>query len=441
MSTSFTFSRRGLLGGLTIAPLLAATVTACGSSGPQAGATSGATMWALSGASDEKITNISVEAFKKSSGKDIAVTFFQNDAYKSKINTAVGAGEAPTLITGWGGGTMKSFAAAGKLLDLTPYLAEHPEMTQSLFASTFAAGKVGDKQYAYPQRATSPLIFFYNKELFSKAGVEVPKTWQDLMESIPKFVAQGVAPISLGGASKWTSMMWLEMLFDRIGGPEVFNNIYEGKPDAWSDPSALDAVAKVQELIRAGGFIKGFTSITADSNADQALLFTGKAAMMLHGPWVYPGIKNDGGDFVSSGKLGWFPFPTVEGGKGDPSNVAGNPAGYLSISADAPQAAQDIALQFLKDGASSAAVVDALIAAGNVPIVNGAEAKFDQAADKEFLLDVYTMAKDAKNFQQSWDQALNPTASAALLTAIDKVFLLQLTPQGFADAMNPTLAA
>ncbi|MCI9889545.1 extracellular solute-binding protein [Micrococcales bacterium 31B] len=438
-SLSPSLSRRNLLLTLTVAPIAAATLTACGSSGPQAAGAGGATMWALSGKPDEDIVNLSVEDFKKSSGKTIGVTFFQNDAYKTKINTAVGAGEAPTLIYGWGGGTMKSFAQAGKLLDLTEYLTANPDVKDKVFPATLPAGQVDGKQYAYPNKATQPILFFYNKDLFAKAGVEVPKTWQDLMDSIPKFVAQGVAPISLGGASKWTSMMWLEMLMDRIGGPEVFQNIYDGKADGWSDPASLDAVAKVQELIKAGGFIKGFESITADSNADRALLYTGKAAMMLHGPWVFPGIKVDGGNFVKDGKLGWFPFPTVEGGKGDPSNVIGNPSNYWSISADATKEAQDVALAYLKDGVFSDAVVDALIAAGNVPILPGLEDKLKANEDGEFLTYLYSMAQNAKSFQQSWDQALSPAAVDTLLNAIDKVFLQQLTPEQWADTMNATI--
>jgi len=39
---------------------------------------------------------------------------------------------------------------------------------------------------------------------------------------------------------------------------------------------------------------------------------------MLHGTWTYGGMKTDGGDFVSSGNLGYMNFPAVEGGKGDP---------------------------------------------------------------------------------------------------------------------------
>ena len=48
----------------------------------------------------------------------------------------------------------------------------------------------------------------------------------------------------------------------------------------------IETCTKIQDLVKANGFIKGFSSIAADTNADQALLYTGKAAMMLHGSWV-----------------------------------------------------------------------------------------------------------------------------------------------------------
>jgi raffinose/stachyose/melibiose transport system substrate-binding protein len=118
---------------------------------------------------------------------------------------------------------------------------------------------------------------YYNKTLFDKAGAQPPATWDDVMNLVDVFNKQGVAPFSLGGQSKWTSMMWLEYLLDRIGGPEVFDAIFANKPDAWSDPAVISTGQKVQELVKANGFIKGFSSIAADTNADQAVLYTGKA--------------------------------------------------------------------------------------------------------------------------------------------------------------------
>jgi raffinose/stachyose/melibiose transport system substrate-binding protein len=189
-------------------------------------------------------------------------------------------------------------------------------------------------------------VLFYNKKVFDQVGAQPPQSWGDIMALVPKFNAKGIAPFSLGGQSRWTNMMWLEFLLDRIAGPEVFQAVFEGQKNAWSQPAVMDMLTKVQDLVKANGFIKGFSSITADSNADQALLYTGKAAMMVHGSWSYGIQQAQGGDFVKSGGLGWMNFPGIDGGKGDPSNTVGNPGQYLSISSKATAEAKDTAKKF-----------------------------------------------------------------------------------------------
>ena len=148
-------------------------------------------------------------------------------------------------------------------------------------------------------------------------------------------------------------MMWLEFLFDRIGGPDVFGAVFNGEKNAWSNPLAIKALTECQNLIKANGFIKGFSSITADSNADQALLYTGKAAMMLHGSWTYASMKQDGGDFVTGGHLGWMNFPPVEGGKGDPSDTVGNPGPVPVDLVEGVRRAEDRSRRSSSDAVSS----------------------------------------------------------------------------------------
>lgn len=432
-------SRRSFLSLAALLPLAAVGISACGTSGP-AGAAAGTSMWSVSGDPNETIRKNSLESFGKANPDDaMKVTFFQNDAYKTKIKTAIGAGQAPTVIYGWGGGVLKSYAEAAQVEDLTSWFAENPDVKDRLFASALGAATVDGKVYAIPSTTVQPIVFFYNKELFAKAGVQPPKTWDELLSLVKTFNGMGVAPLSLGGQSRWTSMMWLEFMFDRVGGPEVFNDIYAGKADAWSNPSAIEALTKIQELVAADGFIKGFSSITADSNADQALLFTGKAAMMLHGAWTYGSMKNDGGGFVQGGKLGWVDFPSVAGGKGDPLNTVGNPSNYLSISSKATDAQKASAKKFFKEGLLAEAEVSAYIAAGGVPVVNGIEDQLAATDDAEFLTYVYNVSKDAPNFQQSWDQALSPVASEALLNNIDQLFVKSITAEQFAANMNATI--
>ncbi|MEE1943123.1 extracellular solute-binding protein [Streptomyces sp. TRM 70361] len=436
METSL--SRRTLLGMAAAVPLSAA-LSACGSSSPGQGG-GGATYWYLSGQPQEGVRAGAVDAFNKANPEtQIKDTTFQNDAYKTKIKTALGAGQAPTIIWGWGGGTLRSYVEADQVEDLTSWFDEHSEVKDRLLPASFGAATVDGRIYAMPCENVQPIVLFYNREVFDRVGVEPPESWDDIMALVPRFNAEGIAPFSLGGQSRWTNMMWLEFLFDRIGGPEVFQAVIEGEKDAWSHPDAITALTRVQDLVKADGFIKGFSSVTADSNADQALLYTGRAAMMLHGAWSYGIQKAEGGDFVSSGKLGFMNFPPVEGGKGDPGNGVGNPAQYLSVSSRASAEEKKIAKDFFATGVLQDDEVKKWIDNGSVPVRLGTEKLLAASDSADFLQLTYGIASNAKTFVQSWDQALSPTAAETLLDNIAKLFQLSISPKQFATNLNAVI--
>jgi raffinose/stachyose/melibiose transport system substrate-binding protein len=91
------------------AAALSVSLAACGSSGPagSSSASSGtATMWGLTGG-NQPVLQKSVAAWNSAhTDQSIKLDFFANDAYKTKVRTAVGAGEGPTFIYGWGGGVL-----------------------------------------------------------------------------------------------------------------------------------------------------------------------------------------------------------------------------------------------------------------------------------------------------------------------------------------------
>ena len=440
--TNSNFSRRNFLG-LAAGAAGAAALAACGSSGPSdkggssgGGSKGGASYWSLSGEPGQPIRQAAVDRFNKANADTkITPTFFQNDAYKQKIKTAIGAGQAPTMIWGWGGGGLKSYVDASQVVDLTDWFTQNDAVKQKILPSSFGAATVNGKIYAMPIETVQPIVLFYNKKVFDKVGVQPPKSYQDILDLIPKFNAKGIAPFSLAGQSRWTNMMWLEFMLDRQAGSDVFNNVFAGKAGSWSDPQVIEMLTKVQDLVKGNAFIKGFSSITADSNADQALLYTGKAAMMVHGSWSYGIQKANGGSFVSSGGLGWMNFPPIDGGKGDPTNTVGNPGQYLSISSKASAAEQDVAKKFF-----STTLVDddekaGWVKSGGVPVLANSDSLFT-GDDAQYLKDMSAIASGAKTFAQSWDQALSPTAAETLLDNIAKLFQLQVTPQQWVDNMN-----
>jgi raffinose/stachyose/melibiose transport system substrate-binding protein len=435
-------SRRNFLG-LTAGAAAAAGLAACGSSGPKdnSGSSGGggggaASYWSLSGPPGQPIRQQSIDRFNKANpSTKINANFFANDDYKQKIKTAIGAGQAPTMIWGWGGGGLKSYVDANQVVDLTDWLTQNAAVKSKILPSSFGAATVNGKVYALPIETVQPIVLFWNKKIFDKYKQQPPQSWGDIMNLVSVFKGKGVAPFSLAGQSRWTNMMWLEFLLDRTAGSEVFNNVFAGKANAWSDPAVLDMLNKIVALIDAGGFEKGFSSVTADSNADQALLYTGRAAMMVHGSWSYGIQKANGGDFVKSGGLGWMNFPPVENGKGDPTNTVGNPGQYLSISSKASAAQQDIAKKFF-----STTLVDddekaSWVKSGGVPVLTGADSLYT-GDDAQFLKDMSSIAQNAKVFAQSWDQALSPTAADTLLDNIAKLFQGQIKPQQWIDNMN-----
>ncbi|HVN12598.1 MAG TPA: extracellular solute-binding protein [Kineosporiaceae bacterium] len=452
-----TTSRRSFLSLALGAPVAGAALAACGGSGPsQTGAGGGsasgsaggggggqATYWFLTGQPQQAIREDTVKRFNAANPSGtIAFTEFQNDAYKTKIKTALGAGQGPTIIWGWGGGGLREYVKANQVEDLTSWFAQNPQQKDRRFPAAFGAATVDGKIYALPAETVTPIVFYYNKKVFDKVGVsEPPKSWADIMTLVDKFNSANVAPFSLGGQSRWTNMMWLEFILDRIGGPQVFQNVFEAKQDAWSDPAVEQTLTKVQDLVKANGFVKGFSSITADSNADQAVFYTGRAAMMVHGAWTYGNMKTAGGDLVTGGHLGYMNFPPVDPStdKGDPSDTVGNPGQYYSISSKATDAQKQIAQKFFGTTVLDDTENKKWVASGSVPLVKGVDSQFPTGVDGDFLKFIYDTSANAKGFAQSWDQALSPTQAETLLDNIAKLFQLSVTPQQWIDNMNKVI--
>ncbi|MEU1970774.1 extracellular solute-binding protein [Microbacterium sp. NPDC019599] len=433
-STSSRGARRAARAIAATAALGAAVLLASCASGGGGGGSQAVALWGIT--SDQEIIEPSVADWNTANPEQpIEASFFEGEAYKTKIRTAIGAGAGPTIIYNKGGGTLASYVDADKVIDLTEALGDDVDrfLPFALDPVTFD-GAV----YAVPMKAVAPVVIYYNEDVMDAAGVEPPRTWDELLDAVEDLRAAGVAPFALAGAAKWPELMWLEYLADRIGGPEVFNRILAGEDDAWSDPAILEANTMIQDLVRAGGFAEGFASVTTDSSADAALVYTGKAAMLLQGTWVNNTFREQAPDFAES-SLGYLTFPTVEGGIGDPANIVGNPTSYFSISADASEAEQETAIDYLRTGLWNDTYVDRLIAANQVPPLAGIGDAIAEAPDAEFGALVYELISAAPSFQMSWDQALEPAQAQEMLTNLDRLFNLQITPKEFSDAMNETL--
>jgi xylobiose transport system substrate-binding protein len=355
--------------------------------------------------------------------------------YQAKLQTIMSSSKAPDVFFNWGGGSIAQFQKAGLLLSLNSFFKSNPKLKSSFLPSILKAAEIGGQYYGIPMRGTQPVMLFYNKSLLSQDGVPVPTTWSQLLSDVSTLKAKGVqTPIALGGKSQWPTLMWFEYLYDRVAGPSLVTNALAGQKAEWNTAASKQALSDIAKLVNAGAFgvSKSWDSVNFGSEPSSAdLIVNGVSAFELMGSWDYSTIQSDGSTatgtapangpgatFVAAGKLGYAPFPSVPGGKGNLADLAGNTENYYSVLKNTryPDAVAD----FLKVMYSSTFVKKEL-ALGNLTTTKNTPALIS-GATAPYLKWQYQLVNKAPAFQLSWDQAYPQTDSNSIHTAVANYF-------------------
>lgn len=356
-------------------------------------------------------------------------TVLENEAFKSKISTAMQSGEPPDVFQTWGGGVMQEYAKAGLIQDLTPAL------QQDGWKDSFQPGPLslfgyGDKFYGVPWRI-GMVGFFYNKDLFEKAGITTPPaTWTEFLDAVDKLKAAGITPLGVGGKDKWDGAFFWEYLAMRLGGKDAFVNAYN-RTGKFSDQPFVDAGARLKELVDKQPFQEGFLGSGVDES--MSLFAQRKVAMALMGQWL-PGVAGplaaDPKAFAEN--LGWFPFPSVENGAGDPGDALGGGDGFAVGKNASPEAIDFV--RFLTSQANQKKMAAAGIAVP--PVVKGAE----EALTDPIVKTLWQGTADANYFQLYYDQYMPPAVGLTVNDAVQTLFAGTAPPETVAQQVE-TVAA
>ena len=109
----------------------------------------------------------------------------------AKLSTAITAGNGPDVAT-IEYPQLPQFVSNSQVIPLDG-LINKAETVDKLSDETKALVQFGDKTYALPYDA-APMLMWYRKDMLAKAGVEVPKTWDEFEQAGKKLKA--VAPDS-----------------------------------------------------------------------------------------------------------------------------------------------------------------------------------------------------------------------------------------------------
>jgi raffinose/stachyose/melibiose transport system substrate-binding protein len=358
---------------------------------------------------------------------NVQVVPIQNDAYKTKIKVAMGAGEGPCVFATWGGGPLYEYVKANQIIDLTPYMNQGNYKNRFLPAS-FSAVTFGGKVYGVPVENVAISVFYYNKDLFAKYNLKEPTTLDELLTVAKTLKAGGVTPFSLANKTKWTGSMYFMYLVDRLGGAKAFVDAATRAPrGSFENPVFIQAGKILQDWVRAGYFNEGFNGLDYDSGQSRALLYSGKAAMELMGNWSSSIMSSENPEFLK--KVGIFPFPAQKAGAG-PQNVVGTVGdNYYSISSTCkyPKEAFEMIKYLIDDKA-----VAERIEADRIPPVRGATPKNPD------LKNIVTLVNSAPGTQLWYDQYLPPELGEAHKDTVQALMGLTMTPEQAAKVMEDT---
>lgn len=201
------------------------------------------------------------------------------------------------------------------LSDFGPTAKINPDLTPLMKQYGECEGRVSALPYSIMASAV-----IYNKDTFAKYNLQVPKTWDELIEVSQKLKDNGVTPFygTFSAAEGWTiGQGWFDY---SVGGSLDVLKFFDALKSEGEHVGAQSKVSFEKDFAKpvkkmrylADNFVNpdAFSRSYGDGNTNFA---KGKAAMLMQGPWSFSEIAKTNPDL----NLGTFPLPMTN----DPNDL------------------------------------------------------------------------------------------------------------------------
>ncbi|MET8980239.1 sugar ABC transporter substrate-binding protein [Streptomyces sp. NPDC004539] len=299
---------------VALGSVLALTATACGDDGSGSGTKgsegSGAgkiVFWDNNGGVRTDIWKTIIADFEKAN-PDIKVEYVGIAAteYQSKVDTTIRGGGLPD-VGGVGAAMLAGFAAQKALEPLDDRLAKSPlsgKLNKDMVASLKAAGGGDGTLYSIPTSANNGVLY-YRTDLFQKAGLQPPTTWDNFYTAAEKLTNSGKNEFGYtirGGAGS------IAQALDATYGQSQITSFWNGDKTTLNDPKNVAALEKYAALYKkvtpAADLNNDFTKMVAQWDS-------GTIGMLNHNLGSY----QDHVKALGVGKFRGIPSPTAADGK------------------------------------------------------------------------------------------------------------------------------
>jgi raffinose/stachyose/melibiose transport system substrate-binding protein len=326
--TEFTFSRRRFLG-MTAVAAAGAGLAACtgvsnddsGSSSSGGGGSKTLRLFTYEGNETIGLLKAEVQKFDQKNGTTTTVDSLPGSGaavYPDKLRTELLGGSGPDVWRIWGGQIGAPYAKAKQAADLAPYYAKYG--WESKIGQLAVAGMTFDGVKSGVPFVVAGMGAWYNKALFAKAKVDVPKSYAELEAMNDKLVAAGIVPMGTAGKYGWHIMRLFEYLLETSAGPELHDKLLTGA-ESWDRPEVVTAFTNFKKWQDKKWIPEG--ALGLDPADVEPGYVQGKHAYTITGSWTevaaIQAAKKSSSDF------GTFVFPTDQ----NPVRHSGFVEGYM----------------------------------------------------------------------------------------------------------------
>ncbi len=336
------------------------------------------------------------------------------EEYYPKLNALVASNETPDVFIVSPGPNLTVYVEPGVAAPLDDYLAADGWKDSFTSDAVFSQMTYDGKIYAVPLNIAAACAF-YNTEMFETAGVEVPKTWDEMLDACEKLEAAGYTPITISAGTAWCLSMVAGYLCEMEG---VDLAALEDGSASWEDGKLESAAAKLVELS------KYFQKTAAGDTNDVATanFYNEEAAILIQGSWAIAQINGSNPDFES--KCGVFQFPGVE------RVIAKSDSLVMSSSTKYPEACMALMKYFTDDEAQKYTAE----IGGKIPVTSVEYDASVAPAQLAYVMDVFGGAKGTFGF---YNESMPSTEAGAYFDdTMVSVFLGDMTPAEAATDME-----
>ena len=371
--------------------------------------------------------------FEKSHpGVTIEMQFIENQAFKAKLPTLLQSDEAPSFFYSWSGGVLKAQSETGALRDVTAYINDHADWKSGVMQSAIDGMVFDGKNWGIPYK-TGTVAFYYNKELFAKAGVDAGAidTWPDFLAAVQTLKDAGITPLACGGGDKWPIHFYWSYLAMREAGKDGFAAAKAQDGDGFADAAFVRAGEKLLELGKMEPCQPGWLGATW--NDAVASFGDGKTAIALG----FEAHNQTQAKFATDGKgqpdsnIGRFPFPVIEGAPGLSTDYLGRLNGW-AVTKNAPPETEDF-LMYL-----ATADVQRVLAE-KTAIIPVAKAAADGVKNEIVKLSADSLADETWH-QNFLDQDLGPNVGGVVNDMSVEIMTGGVAPADAAQQIQDTYA-